>query len=67
MQEIALYTTAEVATLFRVDTSTVRRWATDKAVPAIKTPGARGEYRFPKDEIDKLLLQAARNPEGATA
>lgn len=70
MQEVTHYTTSEVARLFRVDTSTVRRWAEKSELPAIKTPGGRG-YRFPRAEIDRLLtaepLVDAPNSEEVTA
>jgi excisionase family DNA binding protein len=54
MQEHAHYTALEVAAFYRVDPSTVRRWADKGLIPAIKTPGG-GKYRFPKSEIDQLL------------
>ncbi len=66
MQEVVHYTTLEVAELYRVNTSTVRRWAEKKLIPAVKTPG-RGEYRFPKAEIDDHLSSTSSQPEPKTA
>lgn len=34
-----LLTTAEVASLFRVDSKTVTRWCEERILPAILTPG----------------------------
>ena len=48
-------TTGEVADLFRVDTSTVARWAELGKVPSVRTPG--GRRRFPKDAILALLVE----------
>ncbi|WP_172193422.1 MerR family transcriptional regulator [Actinomyces faecalis] len=51
---VTLYTTAEVADLAGVDTSTVRRWVERKQlVPAAITPG--GHYRFDPDDVTESL------------
>ena len=49
-----LLTTAEVAALFRVDESTVARWANEGRLKAIRTPGGR-ELRFEAAEINAAL------------
>jgi excisionase family DNA binding protein len=46
------YTVEEVATLFRVHISTVRRWINLGRVQAIRLPG--GVYRIPKAAVDRL-------------
>jgi excisionase family DNA binding protein len=57
-QELALYTTTEVARRFAVDSATVRRWvAKGQLKPAGVTPG--GQYRFNAAEIDQLIGAAA--------
>lgn len=51
MPEVVLLTTSEVAERFRVDSSAVRRWVSDKKlIPSITTPG--GHYRFAESDID---------------
>lgn len=45
----ALLTSGEVATLFRVTTKTVTRWAEAGKLPAIRTLG--GHRRFPAGEV----------------
>ena len=42
----------EVAELFGVAPSTVTRWARERVLEAIRTPG--GQYRFPADETRRL-------------
>jgi len=44
-----LLTSGEVATLFRVTTKTVTRWAEAGKLPAIRTLG--GHRRFPAGEV----------------
>jgi excisionase family DNA binding protein len=56
-------TTGEVAELFRVDDSTVARWAELGKIPSTRTPG--GRRRYPKDAIVALLVEP--QPEQATA
>lgn len=54
MRELTLYTTRQLAEMFGVDDSTVRRWvSTGKATPEIVTPG--GHMRFSQAEVDRLL------------
>lgn len=49
----ALLMPSEVARLFRVSPKTVRRWAVDGLVPAIRTLG--GHRRFRVADIRQLL------------
>jgi excisionase family DNA binding protein len=48
-----LYTSAEVAAIFRVDPKTVTRWAAAGRIGSTRTPG--GHRRFRKSEVDRLL------------
>jgi excisionase family DNA binding protein len=50
-----LLTTGEVAALFRVDRSTVTRWAQTGKLPCIDTPG--GMRRFRESDVRALLEQ----------
>lgn len=51
-----LYTTGDVARLFRVTPHTVRRWARKgKLGTEVRTPGNHRRYKA--DYVDKLLLQ----------
>lgn len=47
-----LLTPAEVASMFRVDPKTVRRWAAAGRIRAIRTPGGHRRYR--ESEVRKL-------------
>lgn len=44
-----IMTCGEVATLFRVDTKTVARWAARGLLPSFKTPG--GHRRFRAEDV----------------
>jgi excisionase family DNA binding protein len=48
-----LLTPAEVAALFRVDPKTAGRWAKQRKMGAIKTPG--GRWRFPESQVRQAL------------
>ena len=52
-----LIRTGEAARRLGVDPSTLRRWATDGLIKAVRTPS--GEYRFRPAEIDKALRDTA--------
>lgn len=53
-RETAYLTTAEVARIARVDSSTVRRWVlTGRLRPAMTTPG--GRHRFNREDVEALL------------
>jgi excisionase family DNA binding protein len=47
-----LYTTTEVAEIFKVSAKTVKRWVANGELKAIKTPG--GHYRFTEAAVNKL-------------
>lgn len=53
MDEVELLTVREVATLLRVDVSTVTRWVTDGVLAAIRLPG--GGIRIPRSAVDAIL------------
>lgn len=53
-----LLTSAEVADLFRVDTVTVTKWATDGKLVGFQTPG--GHWRFRRADVDALLPEKVR-------
>jgi len=48
-EEERLYTVAEVASHFKVDTTTVRRWANEGSLAAVRLPG--GGYRFKESAV----------------
>jgi excisionase family DNA binding protein len=49
----ALLVQQEVADLLRVEPRTVRRWAREGKIPAVKLPS--GEYRFRREDVDDLI------------
>lgn len=51
--DVRSYTPAEVATLFRVDVRSVRRWAVAGKLAHFRTPG--GARRYYADEIDRMI------------
>ena len=48
-----LLTPGEVASLFRVDTKTVARWAASGRLRSVRTPG--GHRRFRESDVNPLL------------
>ena len=54
-----LLTTAEVASLFRVDPKTVTRWAKSGKLTSIRTLG--GHRRYKESEVKALLLKTTSN------
>jgi excisionase family DNA binding protein len=52
----ALLTVSEVASLCRVDASTVRRWIAREQLPAVRLPG--GQYRIRSQDADALQSAA---------
>ena len=57
-----LLTTAEVATLFRVDPKTVTRWAKAGKLTSIRTLG--GHRRYKESEVKELLKATTPNQSG---
>ena len=52
-----LLTVAEVARIFRVDDTTVRRWIKQGALEAVPLPkrGTRQGYRVKRETVDKIF------------
>jgi excisionase family DNA binding protein len=52
-----LLTVKEVAKIFKVDETTVRRWIKEGALPAVLLPRSRGRknFRIRKSVIDTIL------------
>ena len=52
-----LLTVSEVARIFRVDDTTVRRWIKQGALEAVPLPkrGARQGYRVKRETVDKFF------------
>ncbi|MBV2364696.1 helix-turn-helix domain-containing protein [Streptomonospora nanhaiensis] len=55
-----LYTTTEVARLFRVDPKTVTRWVRTGQLRALRTPG--GHARILADDVDAALAGLTQPP-----
>jgi excisionase family DNA binding protein len=51
--DVVLLTTSEVAELFRVDQSTIRRWIDEGRIASITLPGGRKRYR--RSDIEAIL------------
>lgn len=50
-----LLTSPEVADIFCVSQKTVITWARMGKIPALKTPGERGHWRFREDDIRAMV------------
>ena len=52
-----LFTVKEVAKIFKVDETTVRRWCKEGELPAVLLPGSGGRknFRIRKSVIDTIL------------
>jgi excisionase family DNA binding protein len=48
-------TTADLAQLFEMSEATIRRWARQRRLPHLLSPG--GQYRFDAEEIHHLIEQ----------
>lgn len=58
------YTLKEIATIWQVNTETVRRWVRDGRIKTITVPGTSGpglRHRVTQDELDRLLHKARRS------
>jgi len=53
LHEKKLFTTSEVAELLGTTRVSVWRWIKTGKIRAIKLPG--GQYRIPREEVEKLL------------
>jgi excisionase family DNA binding protein len=58
-----LYTPAVVAARFRVEATTVRRWAQAGKLTSVRTPG--GQRRYRAAEVDALLAGNRPGAQGA--
>lgn len=60
----ALLTVAEVAAIFRVDDSTVRRWVKQGLLEAIVLPHAheRQAYRIKRESVEQYLQEVKLTP-----
>jgi excisionase family DNA binding protein len=54
--EAGLLTPAEVAELFGVDPKSVAKWARDRVLPSIRTPG--GTHRYRETDVQALLKES---------
>ena len=54
-----LLTAEQVATALGVHPTSVRRWANDGVIPAIRLPGPGRHIRIRRDTLDALLSQGA--------
>ena len=48
-------TTADLARIFEMSEATIRRWARQRRLPYLVSPG--GQYRFDAHEIQRLIEQ----------
>ena len=53
-------TTADVAKMLEMSDATIRRWARQRRLPHLLSPG--GQYRFDADEIHHLIEQRRVRP-----
>ena len=61
-QRPGLYSTKEVAQLFDCTQETVRRWARERKIPFIVSPG--GRYRFERGAIEEFREKLRFSPTG---
>jgi len=55
-----MLTTSDVARLYEVSPSTIRRWADQGLIPTVLTPS--GQLRYPAAAIHEQLAAAVRHP-----
>jgi len=60
-----LLTASEVAEILRVDSATVRKWATEGVIPAVRIHSGQRMYRFRREDVERLLTPAAEDEAGA--
>jgi excisionase family DNA binding protein len=60
-ETVEFFTPAEVAKILRVSPGTVARWVKLDQIRAVRLPS--GHYRIPREEVDRLLREARRDPE----
>lgn len=59
-EPLDLVPTAEVASLLKVDTATVNRWArSGRLTVAVKAPGKTGPNLFRRSDVEALLQRGA--------
>ena len=51
--ETLVYTSQEVADMFRVDVRTVHKWVKQGKIPTVNLPHT--DYRYPAAQIDAML------------
>src|SRR5262245_12969624 len=59
----AQYIPSEVASIFRTDVRTIRRWIEDGLIEALKLPG--GHWRIAKSEIERIQREGFNRPKPA--
>lgn len=57
--ELILYRLNEVATILRVDPSSVRRWVRNGKLRVLRPIGARGTVRVTRTELERFLQAGA--------
>ena len=58
----AVLTAPEVAELLRFSSKTIHRWAQSGQIPAFRTLGQRGQWRFRREDIEHLIGSRALPP-----
>lgn len=65
MDQQELLTPAQVAVVFGVTAASVRAWIKEGDLPAIRTPGGRGQIRIRRSDVEALVT--AGTPETPVA
>jgi len=58
-------TTGDVAVIFGVTLTTVKRWAEDGRLPSFRTPG--GHYRFRPEDVEALKAAQSKDVTSSVA